>query len=533
VTVQEGFGTEGGDFALAPPPPVPAVGTGAQIAAQPVGVVAFVGRCLKGPVNEPVVITEFTQFQHQFGGLWAGSLLPHAVEQFFEHGGQRAIVVRVASAGRAPSIDLPAGAERLVLTGLCPGSHEFLRVAVDYDGIGPHDAEVFNLVVQRVRSRGSELVLNQEIFRRLSILAGSAREVTRMLSASSLVRVSGPLPAQRPDITRGNDARSLIGYVECNNDGDDGQLLSDYDLIGSESRRSGLFALLNGPAFSFLYLPPPARGQDIGMSVLVVGTRFCRRQHALLLVDPPHAWRTVQQALDGLRDWPFHSADALMFFPRLVTLDRLQQRPDEFAPSAAAAGVLVRERGADVWREIAATALLRPAASPLIWVDRIQRGQLAQRGVNTLRATRSAARDVVALCTLAGEFGNGPDARLLGARQLALFVSASIERGTRWVTIEGNTARSRERVCRQVEQFLRQLGEVQAFAGLERNRHYFVLCDQRLNSPLQQAQGVFRLVYGYHSAQGATRQCWLVEHRVSGSVTRPVSLNQLAAVELM
>jgi phage tail sheath protein FI len=136
------------------------------------------------------------------------------------------------------------------------------------------------------------------------------------------------------------------------------------------------------------------------------------------------------------------------------------------------------------------------------------------------------------MCTLAGEFGNGPDARVLGARLLALFVSASIERGTRWVTIEGNTARSRERVCRQVEEFLRQLAAAGAFAGVERNHHYFVLCDQRLNGSLQQAEGVFRLVYGYQSVHGATRQSWLVEHRPAASVTRAVSLNQLAALEL-
>jgi hypothetical protein len=517
---------------VALPATIPAAAPGAQIAAQPVGVVAFVGRCLKGPVNEPVAISGFNEFEQQFGGLWMQSMLPHAVEQFFEHGGRRAIIVRVVSEGLAPSIDLPAGDERLVLVALCPGSHEFLRVAVDYDGISQQDEDLFNLVVQRVHNRGSELVQSQEIFRRVSILEGSARDVARMLTASALVRVSGPLPARRPDITRDSDPRELVGYVECNNDGDDGQTLSDYDLIGSESTRSGMFALLGGPSFNYLYLPPPARDHDVGMSALVVGMRFCRRQHAMLLVDPPCRWKTVQQALDGLRDWPFHSADALMFFPRLTARNRLLGRMDEFPPSAAACGALVRERAERMWEETGDPALLRPTASPLVWVDRLQRLSLAQRGVNALRATRSVTRDAIALRTLAGEFGNGPDSRILGARELALFISASIERGTRWVTIEGNTARSRERVCRQVEEFLRQLAETGALAGAGRNQHYFVLCDQRLNGPPQNADGAFRLIYGYQSVHGATRLCWLVEHRPAVSLTRPASLNQLAALEL-
>jgi phage tail sheath protein FI len=268
------------------------------------------------------------------------------------------------------------------------------------------------------------------------------------------------------------------------------------------------------------------------MSVLLVGARFCRRRHALLLVDPPHGWQTVQQALDGLADWPFHSADALMFFPRIFAHDRLQGRGDVLPAAAAAIGALLRDADAAVWREPAEPALLRPSAGLTVWVDRVQRARLAQRGVNALRATRTPAREILPACTLAGELGSGADARLLSVRRLALLVAASIERGTRWVTIEGNTARSRERVCRQVEQFLRQLAEDGAFAGTERNRHYFVICDQRLNGPAEQAEGLFRLVYGYQSAHGASRLCWLVEHRAGGSQTRPVSLNQLAALEL-
>ena len=506
----------------------------AAIEVAPAGVVAFVGRCQKGPVNEPVVIGSFAEFQQHFGGLWEHSTLSYALEQFFEHGGSQAVVVRVVSQGRPPTLDLPAGGERLVLSGLCPGRNEFLRASVDHDGISNQDEDLFNLVVQRVRFRGSELVESQEIFRRVSILSGSAREVSRILAASSLVRVAGPLPTRRPDITRGSEPRALIGYIECNNDGEDGQPLSDYDLIGSEAQRTGLFALAGGPAFNFLCIPPPAPERDLGMSVLVVGARFCRRHHALLLVDPPLAWSSTQRALEAVREWPFHSADALMFFPRLLVRDRLTGQTQTCAPSAAAVALIVRDDAGReaLWREAEDAALLRPTATPALWVDHAQRLQLAQHGVNTLRATRRAVREGVALRTLAGELAASSDARLLDTRRLELQICASIERGTRWVTIEGNTARSRERVCRQVEHFLKRFAEAGAFAGGERNRHYFVLCDERLNGPAEQAHGVFRLVFGYQSPHMPTRQSWLVEHRPAGSRTRAVSLNQLAAAEL-
>jgi hypothetical protein len=219
-----------------------------------------------------------------------------------------------------------------------------------------------------------------------------------------------------------------------------------------------------------------------------------------------------------------------MFFPRVHAPDRLTGRDAEFAPSAAAIGTLLRDATPDVWREPAEPALLRPGATPLAWVDHIQRARLAQLGVNTLRATRSPAPDDIAACTLAGELGNGADARLLSARRFALHLAASIERGTRWVVLEGNTARSRERATRQVGKFLASRAAEGAFGDTGPHHKWFVLCDERLNGPAQVGAGVFRLIWGFRSAHGATRQSWLVEHQPAGSHTRAVSLNQFATL---
>ena len=58
------------------------------IARAATNIAAFVGRALKGPVNEPVPVRSFADYSRVFGGLWQPSTLSYAVEQFFENGGR-------------------------------------------------------------------------------------------------------------------------------------------------------------------------------------------------------------------------------------------------------------------------------------------------------------------------------------------------------------------------------------------------------------------------------------------------------------
>ena len=55
-------------------------------------ITAFLGRALTGPVNEPVTINSFGDFQRQFGGLHVGYPMSYAVRDFYSNGGSQAIV---------------------------------------------------------------------------------------------------------------------------------------------------------------------------------------------------------------------------------------------------------------------------------------------------------------------------------------------------------------------------------------------------------------------------------------------------------
>jgi phage tail sheath protein FI len=489
-------------------------------------VTAFVGRTLKGPVNEPVCINSLAQYAQVFGGQWQSAPLSAAVEQYFEHGGELAVIVRVASGGQAPTIDLPAGEQTLVLVGICPGSREFLRASVDYDGIDPANRTQFNLVVQRLRTAGSGLVEQQEVFRRLSIAPGVERDVRSVLMGSRLVRVQGNLTAVRPQPTRSASEPAAAHFIDCNVDGSDGLPLSDYDIIGNHSLRSGLFALDAGPAFNFLCIPDLSPGQSVGMTTLVVAARFCRKNHALLLVDPPSQWSDAETALTQLPQWPFHSADAVMFYPRVRLADRQSQAKTVLGSAAVVAGLLARNSREEArwWEAEGLELALADAAEPAVAVSEAQRTALAQAGINTLSNRRADAVTRQVPCTMLSAQGHEPQTLL--AKRLELWLAATIERGTRWALNRRADPAVWARIQQQVAELLEQL---QATGALpQTGTELFVICDQRLNEPRVYANPTLRLLYGISTSHTGQYCAWLVVHEAAGSSTRRVSVSRMA-----
>lgn len=497
----------------------------------PTGVAAFCGRTLKGPLNRPISVTSFAEYTQHFGGLWQPSTLSYAVEQFFENGGREAYIVRVANSARAPTLTLPAGKGRLQLVALNPGSREYLRASVDYDGIEENEPDRFNLVLQRVRAANSELIEEQEIFRRLSVLEESGRSVASILLDSRLARVVGEMPAERPDRSVRNLESPIVGYIGSNTDGDDGAPLTDYDIIGSATEGTGIFALRSITGFNLLCIPPLTRDQDVGMSTLMIAARFCRDCHAMLVVDPPSSWTSPATALAELRDWPFRSENAVMFYPRVIALDRLRGRHETFGSCGAAAGMIARSD--ETWPVWAAAesedAILRPGLRPASIVTDHERTRLAQAGVNTLVAVRSNGKSSLNHRTLAAGNSGSPDWKYLSARRLALFITASIERGTRWLVFEQNAAPAWKRAQMQVEAFLESLDAQGAFAGSMPEESYFVICDERVNEPRTVAEGKVKVLFGVAITKPGDFHAWLITHQAGGASTcRPSHPNRLA-----
>ncbi|MFF1588787.1 phage tail sheath subtilisin-like domain-containing protein [Streptomyces sp. NPDC058286] len=169
------------------------------ISAVTTSVTAFVGHTRRGPLNEPVRVTGFADFERRFGGLSAQSPLAYAVHQFFGNGGSVAVIVRVAKAGSGKtacvvleSTDGRSESRVLEVHAKEPGVWgNSLRVAVDYDTTCPD--ETFNLRVHDARGDA------RESFTGLSMDAGSGTYAPTVINAGSrLIRVEA-VGEGRPD----------------------------------------------------------------------------------------------------------------------------------------------------------------------------------------------------------------------------------------------------------------------------------------------------------------------------------------------
>jgi phage tail sheath protein FI len=460
------------------------------IDAAPETTAALVGRALRGPLNTPVLVHTFGDFRRRFGNVWSRSSLGPAVKQFFDHGGRNLYVVRVANNARGAMVCLAASGSALVLRALEPGSTECVRAAVDYDGIDPGNDELFNLTLQRV-DPDTRLVVDQEMYRKLSYREEADSFVADALLVSSLVRVEKPFPSHRPEATTSAHANSSSSYVDHAQDGTDGHELSDYDLVGSRPDSRGIFALDQVDQFDILYLPPPGKGIDTGPAAVLAAERYCRSRGALLIVDPPRGVETPEAMMREVREQGHASPNLVGYFPRLAVRGHRDTGPR--AAGAAIAGLLCKlDRLHGPWEPLDQHGLgLSREFAPAVLVDEDDVQSLVREGINVIVPGPAGKARVTGSTTMARGSEMQRPLVSLPVRRLCLRIVNVIERATRWAVFEPVDETLAQRIRSQVFAFLSALVDMGAFV----TDRIDVQCDAGMRgTPAGAGQGISILI---------------------------------------
>jgi Bacteriophage tail sheath protein len=432
---------------------------------------AFIGRALRGPLDTPVLIESLAAYTRRFGEVWHRSSLSQAVEQFFAHGGRRLYVVRVANNAYGASLRLPCSEGELLLSAAEPGSTEVLRAAVDYDGID--DDEHFNLIVQRLSPQNG-LIVDQEIFEKISCDPESTASIVDALQDSAIVELNLPLPASRPIATMGKTAESRTPYVKPAERGGDGGELCDYDLIGSAVRGTGLFSLDDVSDLDLLYLPPPTADREPGPTAMLAAELYCRKRGAMLIVDPPAVWADARDAAAGIRHAGFASCNIVSYFPRIRISDRSQPA------GGALAGLLCKMDAQEgPWSTLSGPQYaLNRRIKAEAELDEAEQRLLQRAGFNVIVPGEGGRLQLSGDVTLGSGGQSDRQYASLPVRRLCLFIGKAIESATRWAIFDADRAHALQRVQYQVDEYMAALAAAGAFA----DEQYSVQCDLQRDS---------------------------------------------------
>ncbi|PSN15076.1 phage tail protein, partial [filamentous cyanobacterium CCT1] len=386
-------------------------------------ITAFVGRAKRGPVEEPIAINNYGDFERVFGGLWIDSPMSFAVRDFYLNGGSQAIVVRLHEGATPSQLAVPSATatNTLDLVAANPGTWgDRLRGRVDHDvsaevatALELVDTDLFNLTVTDLQTG---LV---EEFRNLTVI-DSPRRVDQILeNQSSLVRVVS-LAAVRPDA---NDADLIAdladpdpGVVELAQEelqkppftsdirssgvdlttgggGGDGSAIDQTNFVGpgKANAKEGLYALMKTDLFNLLCIPPyTLLGGGIDPALITAAATLCEERRAMLILDPPAGWSNKDLAKTGIAAGVgTTSRNAAIFFPLLKQPNPLRSNQMEpFAPCGAVAGIFARtdaQRG--VWKAPAGLeATLNGVPDLSVKLTDAENGELNPLGVNCLRS---------------------------------------------------------------------------------------------------------------------------------------------------
>jgi phage tail sheath protein FI len=476
-------------------------------------ITAFIGRALRGPVDNPVLIHSFEDFDRIYGGLWGSSPMTYAVQQFYLNGGSDALIVRVQNGAGLQTFTL-SGATPLILEAASPGSWaNSLGIATDHDTLDKNDPNPvqFNVFVLQ-KDPDTKRTQVVESFRNLSADPTSSRYVTTVLKQeSSLLRVQGTAPTQRPNEAPLPADPTAAMPIVAGPAVTDGNPLVLTDVVPTNpAAKQGIYQLEKADLFNLLCVPPlnplGATVTDPDPPTLAAALEYCKERRAMLIIDPPEAWATKPDVLNpvsgtavleaaGLRD-----PNAAVFFPRLRIPDPLQEnRAADFVPCGAVCGIIARtdaQRG--VWKAPAGLDATVAGLKELTYrlTDKEQ-GDLNPLAVNCLRTFPVVGTVIWGARTFRGADRLASEWKYLPVRRLTLFIEESLYRGTQWVVFEPNDEPLWAQIRLNVGAFMHGLFRQGAFQGSTPRDAYLVKCDRETTQQSDIDLGIVNILVAF------------------------------------
>jgi hypothetical protein len=452
-------------------------------------VAAFVGFAQKGPVNTPVLVTNWTQFVESFGEFMPGSYLAHAVYGYFNNGGGRCYVVRVGAedggdGASQPMAALPSRAatplDTLRVSAL--GSpQEASQTSVEVSDASEPSDDTFKLTVRRG--------VQEEVFDNLTLRTSrGARNVETVVNdaetGSKLIRVevltsAGSLAERRPRA----GSYSLAAPAPTTT----ALAVAPKDFEGNTADRTGMGGLEALDDVTMVCVPDLMAAYQQGLvdmdgvqAVQTAVINHCERmKDRVAILDCPPGMKPQQ-----IENWRknvvrYDSSYAALYYPWIKVFDPVVGKPMMIPPSGHLAGIWARSDNTIGVHKAPANEVVGGALDVEFQITKGEQDGLNPSGINCIRAFPGRGIRVWGARTLS----SNPSWRYLNVRRLFNFVEKSIERGTQWVVFEPNDFSLWQRIKRDITSFLTVVWRSGALFGLTPAAAFYVKCDEENNPP--------------------------------------------------
>ncbi|OKI06177.1 phage tail protein [Streptomyces sp. CB02923] len=465
-------------------------------------VAAFVGLAPTGPLNEPTLVTNWTQYVTSFGAFTDGYYLAHSVYGFFNNGGSAAYVVRVGGSadgitadggapaevnGAAPQAALPAAEPKqlgvFAVAATAHGANGPLTVEVaDPEGEGP--AERFKLIVKDGDKPVETFDASAKKSHR-SYIVTQVRERSRLITvtetaaAAQLTRpenqtvtlpappppAPAPVPAQRDTAAHPGPAQYLGDSADRTGFGgleaiDEVSMVAVPDLMAAYQRGT-----IDAEAVKAVQLGLIAHCELMGDRVAVI--------------DPPPGLNARQIRVWRQETAGYDSKYAALYYPWLKSFDPATGQARMVPPSGHVAGIWARNDSERGVHKAPANEVVRGAVDLELQITRGEQDLLNPIGVNCIRAFPGRGVRVWGARTLSSD----PEWRYLNIRRYFNYLEESILIGTQWVVFEPNDHALWARIRRNVSAFLVNEWRGGALFGQRPEEAYYVKCDEETNPP--------------------------------------------------
>ncbi len=458
-------------------------------------IAAFIGWAPKGSVKYASLVLSWSDFQREFGGLDARSLLGYSVNQFFGNGGQQAYIIRLVSAdAQVATVTLGTGTNTITVSAQSAGkwANDY-QVAIKNQTGGTNR---FRLQLLYAPSGATPAVV--ESFENLSMTTPDAqgRYVVDVLNDSSnFISATVPSGATTPP----TDASAQLGSGTT---GADGTVLTPSTstttagnfetALQAGGGTGGVNLLASVDLFNLVCVPG-----EIHTATLKSLDQFCKDNQAFLIADSDPGITDYTKLSSGPG---FVGNNSAFYFPWLQAPDPLANNVSRlYPPCGFVAGVYATtDATRGVWKAPAGTetslAGITGVAVPLS--DK-QNGVLNPVAVNCIRNFSAYGTVVWGARTTGGNDEAGSQWKYIPIRRLALFLETSLYRGTQWVVFEPNDAPLWSQIRLNVGAFMQTLFRQGAFQGSTPQQAYFVKCDSETTTPTDQDNGIVNILVGF------------------------------------